>query len=318
MVNTSSIDGLKPCPYCGARVPEKAIYCSECKTNLLAEFSGMKRELGNPPSLGETLAAMAALLLFLFLAGITILEVNKQFPYAAYIYFGVVTFLLAIVAAQGRYGTPAIGHYLLTFVIVAVPVVGTVYGVYYAARSLARSRGARFALYFLLLGMAAVIFLYYGGVELLRARLPFASAGAEIPAVEAAAQPTATERPTPSLSPTPRPTATPLPTVETPEPAVVSVPDCLHWSEVTDEHVGQKLCVYGEYESIFQKADQAYVMSFSEQAGAFQIWSWPKPMENYLPEGGGRCVVARGWIKTSGVRPILILMRIDTLEACGG
>ena len=35
MDSTSSIDGLKECPYCGAKVPEKAIYCNECKTNLV-------------------------------------------------------------------------------------------------------------------------------------------------------------------------------------------------------------------------------------------------------------------------------------------
>jgi hypothetical protein len=299
-------------------VPEKAIYCSECKTNLLAEFSGMKRELADPPSLGATLAAMAALLSLLFLTSITILEVNQLYPYAAYVYLGVVTLLLAAVAADGRYGTPTIGHYLLTFVIVAVPVVGTLYGVYYAARSLARSRRARLALYILLLGMVAFTFQYYGGIERLQARLPFGSPGTEAQAVDVAVQATPTERPTPSPSPKPRDTATPSPTEENTAPAAVSVPDCLLWSQVTAEHVGQKLCVYGEYETIFQKADQAYVMSFGEQAGAFQIWSGPKPMENHLPEGGGRCVVARGWIMTSGVRPILILKTADTLDACGG
>ena len=87
--------------------------------------------------------------------------------------------------------------------------------------------------------------------------------------------------------------------------------------EVTVDHVSQKGCVYGEYERLYQKDDQTYVMTFGEGEGSFQLWSWPKPMERYLPEGGGRCVVARGWIKTSGVRPIIILRTADTLESCG-
>jgi hypothetical protein len=314
---TYSVDGLKTCPYCGARVPEKAIYCNECKTNLLAEFSGMKRELANPPSLGATLAAMAALLLLLFLTGITIFEVNKLYPYAGYIYIGVVTLALSFAAANGRYGTPAIGHYLLTLLIVIIPVVGTLYGVFYAARSLARARGARFALYFLLLGMAVVIFLHYDGVGIARARLPMVSDGSEMPAVEVAAQPTATLQPSATPSPKPEATATPQPT-EVVQELAAAVTDCLHWSEVSSEMVGQELCVYGEFETIFQKEDQTYVMSFSEQEGAFQIWSWPKPMEDYLPEGDERCIMARNWLKTSGVRPIIILRRVDTLESCEG
>jgi hypothetical protein len=315
MASTSSIDGLKTCPYCGARVPEKAIYCSECKTNLLAEFTGMKRDLANPPPLGATLAAAAALLLLLFLIGMAILDVNELFPYAGYLYLGIITVLLTIVAARGRYGTPGATQYLISFLIVVIPVIGTLYGVYYAGRSLARARGARLALYALLMGMLLVTVFRYKDPGSILAALPLGALQEQatptpIAAVEATVtpkvEPTSTSRP---------PTATPLPPTDTPEP-VAAVPDCLHWSEVNSEHVGTQACVYGEYTQIYQKEDQAYVMAFSEEAGAFQLWSGPKSMEQYLPQGGGRCVVARGWIMTSGLRPIIILRSTDKLESC--
>jgi hypothetical protein len=91
---------------------------------------------------------------------------------------------------------------------------------------------------------------------------------------------------------------------------------CLQWATVTQEIVGQNVCVYGEYLSISQKQDNAYVMSFSDQPGTFQVWSYPKPFDPYLPKNGDRCVVIRGWMKTSGVRPIMILGAQGKLESC--
>jgi hypothetical protein len=191
------------------------------------------------------------------------------------------------------------------------------YGIYYAARSMARVKGTRFALYFLLLGMALVAFLYYSDFQGIVTGQ--AVAAQDTPVATEAPEATATQRPKPTSTKKVQPTAEATEPAEEPEeiegaPRVVS--DCTHWSEVTSDMVGVQSCVYGEYLDIFQKQDDVYVMSFSEEPGTFQIWSWPKPVEMYIPDEGSRCVVVRNLMKTSGIRPIMILRTSSTLDSC--
>lgn len=136
------------------------------------------------------------------------------------------------------------------------------------------------------------------------------------PAVQAGVVPTATES---QMALVFTPTDTLAPTV-TPPPATATVTPssngCLNWSEVRMEDVNRKICVEGEFIRHFQREDGTYVMLFSEDAGTFQVWSFPKPFEWYLKGKDKNCVIVEGWVQTSGVRPIIILGSKGTLEAC--
>ncbi|MCC7128978.1 MAG: hypothetical protein IT297_01135 [Anaerolineae bacterium] len=95
-----------------------------------------------------------------------------------------------------------------------------------------------------------------------------------------------------------------------------AIPDCLEWSSVTLDHLDQQICVQGEYIQQFKRGDGTFVMVFSDDPGTFQIWSYPKPFDWYTQESDAPCVVAHGWVQTSGVRPIIILGSRGTMEAC--
>jgi hypothetical protein len=108
---------------------------------------------------------------------------------------------------------------------------------------------------------------------------------------------------------------------ETPEPTKIATPipdlgDCVHWSDVSNEDVDAQLCVYGEFIRTFQKDEQTWVLVFSDEPGAFQIWSYPKDIAEYLPEDGSTCVMTTNWIKTTGVRPFIELRIFDQLIPC--
>jgi len=118
---------------------------------------------------------------------------------------------------------------------------------------------------------------------------------------------------TPDSTVTTAPTA-PSPTATPTQPAAIQ--DCLEWSSVTLDHLGQQICVQGKYSKQFKRDDGTYVMTFSDEPGAFQLWSYPKPFDWYTQESDSACVVARGWVQTSGVRPIIILGSKGTMEAC--
>jgi hypothetical protein len=113
----------------------------------------------------------------------------------------------------------------------------------------------------------------------------------------------------PSLTPT-QPQPTPSATL------AAAIPECAEWSQVTLDQLDQKMCVFGEYVRQYQRDDGTYVMVFSEDPGTFQVWSYPKAFEWYLKGVDSTCVMARGWIQTSGVRPIIILGSKGTLEPC--
>ena len=111
-------EGLKPCPYCGTHVTEKAIYCNHCRMNLLAEFTDLDNDFGVSPPLVSTLLTAVALLLLIFLVGMAVLELNRWFAYTGFIYIGLVLVFLGIIATRGRSSGPGVLQYLLSIVIV--------------------------------------------------------------------------------------------------------------------------------------------------------------------------------------------------------
>lgn len=132
---------------------------------------------------------------------------------------------------------------------------------------------------------------------------------------EQAAVPVAVATQTPIVTPTVvhPPTATqPSPTAT--EPA--AFPDCYEWQSVSLDLLGEQICVHGEYLRHFRRDDATYVMVFSEDPGTFQVWSYPKPFDWYMQGSDSTCIVARGWVQTSGVRPVIILGSKGSMEAC--
>jgi hypothetical protein len=118
--------------------------------------------------------------------------------------------------------------------------------------------------------------------------------------------------PTSTLAPTETSTPTAVP-----EPTLTPTrPECIGWQEVTLNDVDSTLCVQGEYQREYLRDDGTYVMVFSEEVGSFQIWAYGKPFSWYLQGVETQCVVARGKIYTSGVRPIMIFGRIGQMESC--
>jgi hypothetical protein len=135
-----------------------------------------------------------------------------------------------------------------------------------------------------------------------------------------AAQPAAAP-PTATVQAAALPSATALPvltaTRNPPSPTPTALPSaCPDWSEVTLDDVGKELCVQGEYSQTSLRTDGTYVMVFSQDPGVFQVWSFPKSFEYYLKGSESTCVVVRGRVNTSGVRPIIILGAHGVMEAC--
>jgi hypothetical protein len=231
--------------------------------------------------------------------------------------------LLGFLAARGRYAFPGLRQYLVSMLISLVPLIGTLYSVFFAARYVAGRRTLRLSLIGLLMLVLVLVVVLNGN---LLDRLPFdlpiagllarndRSTATPIPTLVISITPpsaTRTVQPTGNASPTSAATLTPA--AQTGQlPA-----DCVAWDQVTSEMVGSKVCVYGEYLDFSQKQDETWVLSFSKDPGTFQVWSTPKrPIERYLPPEGETCVVATGWLKTSGVRPIIILGPQGELAAC--
>jgi hypothetical protein len=260
------------------------------------------------------------LLALIFLTAMAVIELGDTFTqaffaYAIYIYLGLVLLVVGLLAARGRFEEPSVLQYILSVVIVLVPVIGWLYGLFFAGKALARAKNLRYIVYIMLLIVITFTFFRRADIEEMRASLlnqptPVTS---ETPIAKA----TETLKPRETApNDGPRPTRTPTEgATEAPADALAPVPDCLLWSDVTLDHVSQKLCIYGEYLRIFQKFDDTYVMAFSDEPGAFQIWSDPKPMQMYLPETDP-CIVVRGWVMTSGVRPIIIMRTSSVLEPC--
>jgi len=183
---------------------------------------------------------------------------------------------------------------------------------YQPARSNVGVKLLAFGLFaFGLLGMAGILLL---GPSFLNGNLTQADL-AQVDQIRttsptAALTATAETRPTASPSPVPTDTASPV----TPAPPLQ--PGCLGWEQVSQSQLGQEICVQGTYLREYQKEDGVYVMVFSEQPGSFQVWSAKRPFSYYLPAPGPACVIVRGWLMTSGVRPLIMLGKGGTMEAC--
>ena len=92
--------------------------------------------------------------------------------------------------------------------------------------------------------------------------------------------------------------------------------NCTLWSDITIENVGQEICIYGGYQEIYDRDDGTHVMIFADEPGSFNIWSNPKPMWWYLSSIDGTCIMIKGEVMTSGVRPMILLGSRDILEPC--
>jgi hypothetical protein len=267
-----------------------------------------------PPILGSLLLAIV-LFLALALLGAALFEIEAV---VAGVYAVLASLLLGWLGARGRYESPTLRQSLVTMLVALIPLLGTAYAAYFAGRYLVEERRLRVVAYLALLVSLAVWGIVKGGPEKLD--LEKLLAMLDRPATFApAATPTTGETVValaPSATVIARQLTSTLPVVEV-SPTVTPGPEnCLHWSAVTLDMVGQEVCVYGDYLSTSQRDDGTYILTFSEEAGTFQAWSSPRPIDSYLPKDGGRCVLIRGWIRTSGVRPFVFLGSQGTLEAC--
>ncbi|MFC1879226.1 hypothetical protein ACFLZW_04875 [Chloroflexota bacterium] len=334
---TSSTSSQQTCPHCGQGAPASAFICPHCSKNLLQDVSAEAfdeyAEFEKPP-LMRTLLTAAALALLLFLAGFTLLDIDTLFGradlalYARYSLLAIAILFLAVFAARGRRPKPTALNYLVNFVIVIIPVIGTLYGLFYAGRALANRKLPRALIYVLLMVVAVAAFLRYGGTEIVVNTMERFNIGQ--PAATEIAMTTEEPQPTATKAPTKTPTAeddsediteeTEEPTEApdgTEEPAAApDVADCVLWSDVTLDDVGSQMCVYGEFIRTYKKEELTWVMVFSEEPGVFQLWSTPKDIAAYLPEDGSTCIMATGWIKTTGIRPMIILRIYDELQVC--
>jgi hypothetical protein len=125
---------------------------------------------------------------------------------------------------------------------------------------------------------------------------------------------TATWTPIPILTATPQYT----PVVTTGSIAMLSTPaeGCTDWSQVSLKDLNKNMCVQGDYIQTYQRDDGTWVMVFSNEPGAFQVWSSRKPFDSYLKGSNSHCVRVKGWIMTSGVRPLIILSPSCKLGPC--
>lgn len=126
----------------------------------------------------------------------------------------------------------------------------------------------------------------------------------DVPTETPIPQPTATRSIAPTLPPETQaavgPTAGPDGTVE-----------CLHWDQVSLQHEGSELCVYGVIRRWFAVSEVPFVAIFSEESGTFAVVD----RSTAHPVGPGDCIVARGLVEVmSRTRPDIDIN--GTLELC--
>jgi hypothetical protein len=304
---------MRKCPYCGAEIPEDTIYCRVCKRSLI---SSPGSSLDPWPPLPITILMSLVVLLLVFLLTFDLYRLQ---PVLAGFFVLLASLLLGFLAARGRYAFPGLRQYLVSMLISLIPLIGTLYSAFFAARYAAGRRGLRLSLIALLMVVVlSVAFLNSNLAE----RLPVAGLLARyqvtptpvLTLVVPTSQPTSTTAP---RTPT-RPASSPTAPADTPVAETGALPvDCIPWDQLTPEMVGEKVCATGDYLDYTQKKDETWVLSFSEDPGTFQVWSSPKrPIERFLPPEGEKCVVATGWLKTSGVRLIIIIGAQGELGPC--
>jgi len=280
------------------------------------------------PSVSSALPVIlmtVVLLLSIFLLGFSLYRLN---PVIAGVFLLLASLLLGFLAARGRYTFPNLRQYLVSIIIALVPLIGTIYSAIFAARYAAYQRALRlFLLIVLMLSLLLALLLgtnlgerfNLGGLTARLQRSPTAEATTEA----ASTQPVATAESTAGgsrPSPSPNPTAgaeAESPATEAAQPSATPRPalpsdECLPWDQVTMDMVGQKMCIYGDYLEYYQKDDGSWVLVFSQDPGTFQVWaSRDRPMELLVPRDGSTCVEVRGWLRTSGIRPIMLIAPID-------
>jgi hypothetical protein len=305
---------MKKCPYCGKDIQDDTIFCKYCKRSLI---NSPGSSLDPWPPLAITILMSLVVLLLVFLLTFDLYRLQ---PPLAGLFVLLVSLMLGFLAARGRYQFPGLRQYLVSMLVALFPVVGALYSIFFAARYVAGRRPLRLSLIGLLMLVLLLVVLFNSNLAL---NLPLGGLLARND------QPTHTPIPTlvisftpPSATGAPRATDSAAPSLAalTNTPAAQSgalAADCVHWDQVSSDLVGTKVCVYGDYLGYSQKQDETWVLSFSDQAGAFQVWSPAKrPIQRFLPPEGQTCVVATGWLKTSGVRPIIILGPQGELSPC--
>ena len=305
---------MSKCPFCGAEIPEGITNCWVCQRQLVYKESTARAKQGH----GSTVIAsfLLGFLLFLTLAllgyMLSFLDVRLTGLYALFI-----NLLLGGLGAKGRYSTPTLRQTLVTLLIGLVPILGTAYITFFSGRSLATNRGMRFTIYLaLVVSLALLVFWKVRAGEFdLAGRVTYLFHHLNTPTPSSTPTATQISIPTPNATIRSSPIATSSPTV-TLVALESHLEDCVYWSSVTLDWVGKNTCVYGDYLNISQKQDKTYVLNFSGEPGTFQVWSYPKPFEPYLPKDGSHCVVIRGWIQTSGIRPIVVIGPKGKIEPC--
>jgi len=305
---------MSKCHKCGVEIQEGATICWICQRKLVYQddnWVASSIPAVHPSAMGSFLLAILILLAF-GMTGYVLFEWNARLAGLFGLFFSL---FIGWWGTRGRYIIPTLRQYLLTMLISLLPVLGTAYGLFFTGRYLTEHRGLRYMVYLCLISSVALLLFWktYQGEYDLGKALSFLKLSVK---PTSTAPPSITQTPRQTPSATPRPSSTYLPTrtlATTENPALAG---CLHWSSITVDMVGQDVCVYGDYLNISQRQDNTYVMSFSDQTGTFQIWSYPKPFEPYLSKNGDRCVVIRGWMKTSGVRLIMIIGPYGKLEPC--
>jgi hypothetical protein len=120
---------------------------------------------------------------------------------------------------------------------------------------------------------------------------------------DVATTPTSAPAATAPLLPGPSSTPEPTSAVLEPTPTAEATADCLLWDQVTVDHMGQTVCVYGEVKRRYTDADFAIVVIFSEEPGAFIVVDRGMPHPEVDP---GVCVMVIGEVEVmSRVRPFI-------------
>jgi len=306
---------MTKCPYCGIEIQDGATICWVCQRRQVIDVDDKKTRT-EPASAPPPLFSFAIAILLLLTLALVGVMISEESPEIAALFALIFSLFLGWMGARGRYTTPTLRQYLVTMLIALVPVLGTAYAAFFTGRYLAQNRMLRISFY-LVVFLSILMFVFWsnnqGKFDYKNLLVFLNRASTSIPTAYSSAFPSSTPLPPASSSPTQTSTSIPTPK-ET--PLSTGLEECIPWSSVTMAMVGQNLCVNGDYFKISQKQDQTYVLSFSDETGTFQVWSYPKPFEPYLSKDGNRCVVIRGWIITSGVRPIVVIGPKGKLEPC--
>jgi hypothetical protein len=305
---------MSKCPHCGVEIQEGATICWICQRRQIFQdddYEAKSKSMINRSAIGSMFLAILMLLAF-GLTGYVLFDWNMKVAGLFALFFSL---FIGWLGTRGRYIMPTMRQYLITMFISLIPVLGTAYGLFFTGRYLTEYRILRYIAYLCLISSVALLIywkVYQGEYNF---RNPFSFLKLSISSTPTRrSSDTPTPPTTSSATPHVSPTSIPSQVAATGEnPALAG---CIPWSSVTMEIVGQNVCIFGDYQSISQKQDSTYVLNFSDEAGAFQVWSYPKPFEPYLPKDGKQCVVVRGWMKTSGIRPIMIIGAQGKLEPC--